>query len=221
MSNTTTYQEIRDRVVAYEKVSSSWTKDRILIECGGGPIGAVTSYAPTGDSGPTPMEINMVQKGKGKKGKGSSKGKGKDNGYSSKSKGKGKSYDSGKGKGGGKNQNKGQSKGSNNFQPKQKLDPNACAYCGKYGHWQKDCHKKKADQQQQQQVRVVGESPEVKPETTYSNVSVSTGSGSQAIRLLSLHGSNSHVGHVEDLTVHSLPTSPCASPHEGMHSTHE
>ena len=89
MSNTTTYQEIRDRVVAYEKVSSSWTKDRILMERGGGPIGAVTSCASGGDSGPTPMEINMVQKGKGKKGKGPSKGKGKDNGYNSKSKGKG------------------------------------------------------------------------------------------------------------------------------------
>ena len=110
MTNTTSYQEIRDRVVAYEKVSSSWTKDRILIECGGGPIGAVTSYASASDSGPTPMEINMAQKG-GKKGKGPVKGKGKDNGYNVKSKGKGKSYESGKGKGFGKNRTKGQSKG--------------------------------------------------------------------------------------------------------------
>ena len=211
MTNTTSYQEIRDRVVAYEKVSSSWTKDRILIECGGGPIGAVTSYASASDSGPTPMEINMVQKGKGKKGKGPVKGKGKDGSHGAKSKGKGKSYESGKGKGFGKNQSKGQFKGQNNMHVKPKLDSNTCAYCGKPGHWQKDCHKKKLDQQQQ--VRIVGESHEPKPETTYSSNSVSTGSGSQAIRLVTMHGQGFHDSHVEDLTVHSMPTSPCTSPH--------
>eukprot|EP00435_Cladocopium_sp_Y103_P011853 s1770_g3.t1 len=214
MTNATTYQEVRDRVVSYEKVSSSWTKDRILIECGGGPIGAVTSYASAGDSGPSPMEVNLVQKGgKGKKGKGPPKGKGKDGGSGGKSKGKGKGYDSGKGKGAGKSyNNKGQSKGQQSgMQTKQKLDVNTCAYCGKAGHWQKDCHKRKADQQQQ--VRLVGESNEPKPETTYSGASVSTGSGSQAVRLLSVQGNHTHVSHVEDLTIHSVPTSPCSSPH--------
>ena len=109
---------------------------------------------------------------------------------------------------------KGQSKGPSNFQPKQKLDPNACAYCGKFGHWQKDCHKKKADQQQQKQVRVVGESPDVTSlRPPIPSASTSTGSGSQAIRVLSLHGGNSHVGHVKDLTIYSVATSPCTSPH--------
>eukprot|EP00435_Cladocopium_sp_Y103_P066753 s36_g29.t1 len=183
MTNTTTYQEIRDRVVSCEKVSSSWTKDRILIECGGGPIGAVTSYASASDSGPSPMEINLVQKGKGKKGKGQAKGKGKDSNFNGKSQGKGKGYDSGKGKGAGKNQNKEQSKDQKGMQMKQKLDVNTCAYCGKPGHWEKDC------------------------------ASVSTGSGPQAIRLLTVHGSSAHANHVEDLTIHSVPTSPCSSPH--------
>ena len=36
MTNTTSYQEVRERVVAYEKVSSTWSKDRILMECGAG-----------------------------------------------------------------------------------------------------------------------------------------------------------------------------------------
>ena len=51
----------------------------------------------------------------------------------------------------------------NNTQSKPKLDSNIWAYCGKSGHWQRDCHKKKADQQQQQ-VRMVGESHEPKPD---------------------------------------------------------
>ena len=65
MSNTTTYQEIRERVISYERVSSAWTKERILIECGAGSLGAVTSYA-SGDTGSGPMEVNLLQKGKGK-----------------------------------------------------------------------------------------------------------------------------------------------------------
>ena len=125
MTNATTYQEVKDRVVAYERISSSWTRDKILTECGANPIGAVTSYAGGSDSGPAPMEVNLVQKGKGKKGKSSDKGKGKNKGSYGTGKGKGKNYDSGKGK----NQNKGydsrkgQQKGQGNGQQyKQKLD---------------------------------------------------------------------------------------------------
>ena len=98
MTNTTTYQEVKDRLVAYERVSSSWTRDKILTECGANPVGAVTSYA-TGSDGPAPMEVNLVQKGKGKKGKASDKGKSKGKGSYNSGKGKGKGGDSGKGKG--------------------------------------------------------------------------------------------------------------------------
>ena len=88
MTNSTTYQEVKDKVVAYERVSSTWTREKILVECGATPLGAVTSYASPGDSGVSPMEVNLVQKGKGKKGKGADKGKGKS-----------KSFGNGKGKG--------------------------------------------------------------------------------------------------------------------------
>ena len=35
----------------------------MLMECGAGPVGAVTSYASAGKGGPGPMEINLVQQG--------------------------------------------------------------------------------------------------------------------------------------------------------------
>ena len=211
MTNATTYQEVKDRVVAYERISSSWTRDKILAECGANPIGTVTSYSGGGDSGPAPMEVNLVQKGKGKKGKSGDKGKGKNKGPYSTGKGKGKSNDSGKGKNQtkGYDSRKGQQKGQNNGQQyKQKLDINACAYCGKTGHWQCDCLKKKADQQQQ--VRQVSEQSDSRHDAATSNASMSTGSGSQAIRLLSVQTCSNQTGHVEDLTIHSVPTSPCS-----------
>ena len=210
MTNSTTYQEVKDKVVAYERVSSTWTREKILVECGATPLGAVTSYASPGDSGVSPMEVNLVQKGKGKKGKGADKGKGKSKSFGN-GKGKGqKGQDSGKGKYSSKGQYKGQSKGngSNNSQQQKKLDVNTCAYCGKSGHWQKDCLKKKADQNQ---VRVVGEASDTAHST--SAASVSTGSGSQAVRILTGHPMSCQVSHFKDLTVHSNPASPCSSVH--------
>eukprot|EP00435_Cladocopium_sp_Y103_P023737 s5094_g5.t1 len=99
MSNSTTYQEVKDRLVVYERVSISWTRGKILAECGANPIGAVTSYGGGNENEPTPMEVNLVQKGKGKKGKSNDKGKGKNKGQYNNTKGKGKNNDSGKGKG--------------------------------------------------------------------------------------------------------------------------
>ena len=135
MTNATTYQEVKDRLVAYERVSNSRTRDKILTECGANPVGAVTSYA-TGSDGPAPMEVNLVQKGKGKKGKASDKGKSKGKGSYNSGKGEGKGGDSGKGKGQQKgfDSRKGQQKGyGGGQQQKQKLDVNVRAYCGKSG----------------------------------------------------------------------------------------
>ena len=52
---------------------------------------------------------------------------------------------------------------------------------------------------------------EPKPETAYSTSSMTTGSGSQAIRLVTAQDSFSRVSHFEDLTLHSCPTSPTST----------
>ena len=134
--------------------------------------------------------------------------KGKGNQRDDKGKGKGKPSDKGKGK-----SQKGQQKGYNSGynvgqQQKGKLDANVCAYCGKHGHWQRESRKKQADQQNQ--VRVVGatDSNDSKQDTQATAASFSTGSGSQAVRLVSMHASQVGSAVVEDLTLHSCPTSP-------------
>ena len=68
--------------------------------------------------------------------------------------------------------------------------------------------KKEADQNQ---VRVVGEVQD----TAHlpSAATVSTGLGSQAVRILTGHPVSCQVSHFEDLTIHSNPTSPCSSVH--------
>ena len=110
-------------------------------------MGVVGSYASTSNSGPSPMEIDAVtwkgtgkQKGKDSKSKGKGKdGKGKDvSSWNSSPKGKGKGKDSSEGKShsGGKGSNQGS---------KQKLDPNQCAYCYKFGHRKADCRKVQHD----------------------------------------------------------------------------
>lgn len=52
-----TYQQVRDRVIAYERVACSWAKDKILVECGATPLGVVTSYASAAGGGLAAMEI--------------------------------------------------------------------------------------------------------------------------------------------------------------------
>jgi hypothetical protein len=86
-SNSTTYQAVQHRVVAYEKVSSSWPGGRMFVERGAGPVATIPSYASAGKSGPGSMEIDLVQQsaGEGAKGKGSydrNKSQGKGNGKS-------------------------------------------------------------------------------------------------------------------------------------------
>ena len=77
---------------------------------------------------------------------------------------------------------------------------NTCAYCGKTGHWQKDCHKKQRDMQSKQ-VRVV---EEVTPETATTTAS-SVNAGS--VRVVSAAGGTLDSCYVEDLTVFSSGSS--------------
>ena len=148
MDESSTFQVIKDKCIAYERLSMTWSKDKVYAE-----LGAVTSYATDGGG---PMEVNQVSKGKSKgkggKGKSSPKGKGKDKGKSGNQKGKGKSQQNGKGyaasptKGGSKGQSK-------------QADANRCNYCGGYGHWKRDCRKFQADKASGQVRQVENEEP--------------------------------------------------------------
>eukprot|EP00435_Cladocopium_sp_Y103_P049904 s97_g15.t1 len=178
MSEQSSFAEVKERILAFERISSTWTKDRVLADAGIAPLGAVTSYATADSGGTMPMEVNLI-KGKGKwKGKQQSdKGKTKGKHSFDKGKSKGKQFDKGKGKNTGKGDNnyKGSQKGNSGT----KLDPNTCSYCGKYGHWQKDCLKKKADQQNKQ-VRVV---EDVDQETMSCEVILDSGADTSALPL--------------------------------------
>ena len=93
MSENSTYNQIRDLVLSYETVRTTWSPTKIHNELGILPRQASQpSY-----TGVAPMEMDRFEKG-GKKGKSKGKTKGKD-GSKGKSKGK---QDKGKGKSVGK-----------------------------------------------------------------------------------------------------------------------
>ena len=187
MTETSSYAEVRELVVAHERISFSWSRDRVLADVGAGPVGMVTSYA-TGDGGAAPMEVNMV-KGKGKQKGQNAKGKGKGKPVFPKGKSKGKGSDKGKGK---NNNGKGygdNTKGSSKGGYANKLDSNTCAYCG---HWAKDCHKKKADMQ----VRQVEEGD---PKDT-AHTSGTASSSAQAVRAVLIFEPPMDFPYVKDLT---------------------
>ncbi len=142
IKESSTYLEVREHIMNYERVSKSWTQEQVLK--------AIQQDPSRPDAGgPTPMEIDRIEKGKGKnKSKGKSKGKeGKGSGWSSGAwgfgrgrgrgrdgKGKGKK---GRGKGKGKNKGKSKNKGKGNY--KGKVGQDQCAICHGYGHWSREC----------------------------------------------------------------------------------
>ena len=141
IKDSSTYVEVREHIMNYERVSKSWTQEQVLKAIQQDP-------ARPDLGGPTPMEIDRVEvKGKGKS---KSKSKGKNNsgyGWSSGAwgfgrgrgrgrdgKGKGK-----KGRGKGKGKNKGKSKNKGKGPHKGKVGQDQCAICYGYGHWSRDC----------------------------------------------------------------------------------
>ena len=57
MTESSTFAEIKERVIAFEMLSTTWSKEKVYSE-----LGAVTSYT-TDSGGSVPMDINQVSKG--------------------------------------------------------------------------------------------------------------------------------------------------------------
>ncbi len=163
-----TYAQVREHIMNYERVSKSWTQEQVL----------KAIQDPSKHEGPTPMEIDRVEKGY--KGKGKEKGKsnkggrgqyggweagawgfGRGRGRGKDGKGKGKK---GRGRGNYKGKGKGKSKnGKGKNQQKGKVGPNQCSVCFGYGHWSRDCpHKPRP-----MEVNQVQEQPLQQPWTGY------------------------------------------------------
>ena len=154
MTESSTYDQVRTSVLAYEQVTMTWSPNKVHSEFG------VGSHASHGQhQGVAPMEIDRVgfndnwNSGKGK-------GKGKNKGKHGKGKGGPSPPFKGKGKGPGKFNGKGkhQYQHQQQQQDRPRVDQNVCLYCNKPGHWKRDCRAFKRDQQNQQ-VRQVEQAP--------------------------------------------------------------
>ena len=157
VTDSTTYGDIREAILSYDRASKVWSQETVLRSLTQGPS------EQKGDQ-PTPMEVNRIymEKGKGKE-KGKYKGKGRGAEWTSawgylRGKGRGRGF-KGKGKDKGKQKGKkGKNKGKS--KSKGKLGQNQCSECLQFGHWARDCPNKmrvnqveqnEQGQQQQQQ----------------------------------------------------------------------
>lgn len=180
IQDTTTYAQLREVVLNYEKASKSWIGEAVLK--------SIQNTASHDDGGPRPMEVDRIEakgknkgKGKGKYGKGWQSfgssflnyGRGRGNNFKGRGRGKGKGKSKGKNKGKSKNggkQTKGKQKG--------KVDAQQCRICHEYGHWARECPNRvnQVEQvpQQSQQQMPLQPSPTSTMRTTLPNSSTST-----------------------------------------------
>ena len=148
IKDASTYQEVREHIMNYERVPKSWSQEQVLK--------AIQDTPKPDSGGPAPMEIDRVEKGKGKgKEKGKEKGKrgrgGWDAGAWMFGRGRGKGNYKGKGKKGkGRGKGKGKNKGKRG-QGKTKAGPNQCSICFGYGRWSRECPRRMEVNQVQQQ----------------------------------------------------------------------
>ena len=154
MDDKTTYEQMRSRLLEYERSSQTWSAENILSS-----LSVQSDHTKRKEyQGPIPMEIDRIEgkgkgKGKGKDGKGKGKGgkgKGKSSGkgYGSYGRGRGKGRGRGRGKGRGKG-GKGKGKyarqvGEKGYGGKGKSSGKgkgpACYICGKTGHFAAECY---------------------------------------------------------------------------------
>ena len=140
------YSQVRECILNFERVSKAWSQETVLR--------SIQDAHRTSDSGPTPMEVDRIEKGGGKKGKSGKSGKngkggkgdwsfpwGAGRGFGGRGQGKGKK---GKGRGNankGKGKQKGK-KGGGKTKDKGKVGQNQCKLCFVYGHWSGECPSK-------------------------------------------------------------------------------
>ena len=138
LDQSATYATVRSRVLGFETVTNSWAPSKIHSEFG------IISSSSHDAGGPAPMDISRVESKGKQKGKSKNKGKSKADNGTQKAKGKVKGkFSSNIGKGKGKPSN-------------QQDRSNTCLYCGKVGHWKRDCRKYKHDQETGQVRQVEG-----------------------------------------------------------------
>ena len=154
VSETTTYNSVREHVLSYERSTSKWTEQMVL----GNDLSMSVNQ---GSSGPMDVDRVFDAKGKqkGKKGKGKEQSKGKFKGKFESGKGKGSGFKgspnwnsgkgqqqwssqySGKGNGGSNNvwDNKGKGKNDKGKGKSKNRFDGTCRKCGKYGHKAETC----------------------------------------------------------------------------------
>ena len=138
VTDSTTYADIREAILSHDRASKVWSQETVMRSLTQGQGEQRTD-------GPTPMEVDRIEKGGKRKEKGKYKGKSKGGEWPTacgylRGKGRGRGF-KGKGKDKGKGNSKGKSESKNKGKNKGKgkLGQNQCSECLQYGHWDRDC----------------------------------------------------------------------------------